>query len=508
MTNETLRTLTLGNSRLYGFALVLSIVPLWLTHYLPMVDLPGHAALMTSLRELAHGNPLFSAEFRSNWFTPYLLGYGLLYSVSSIVPVAVAAKVIVSIAIVLTSFLVGLLLREAGADERWKWLAIPCSYSLAFYWGFLSFIVAIPITLLLLIHTVRFDRDPSLRRGMIVAALAVLAFFGHVIAMGLGCLCALAYIAGARYRDPLGLVRRALPYTAPIPLIVVWYTHTASTVAGVADAPILYGPIGIRLGYLISQPAGADAVSYLAVAITAAIVVLPLLCGSRFTSSPARWLPLAAVVATYFAMPSFAFLSGFLYERLGLFFVPMWLLVFDRPVGPRPRFEWIAILLVLTWVGSNTWRFAAFAAETRQFSEVLRHMEEGRRVAGLMISSRSSYFATPVYMHFANWYQAERRGVVDFNFADFQMVVQRRATDRPRVNEGRAAIPVLFDWQLNGGSTYDYFLVRAPADFGNVIFKEHAAEVELVGTAGMWWLYRNHAAAAAAGDAAARSAVQ
>jgi hypothetical protein len=501
MTNETPRVLTLGNSRLYGFALVLSIVPLWLTHYLPMVDLPGHAALMTSLKELAHGNPLFSAEFRSNWFNPYLLGYGLLYGLSSVVPVAVAAKIVVSVAIFLTSFLVGPLLREAGADERWKWLAIPCSYSLAFYWGFLSFIVAIPLTLLLLIHSVRFDRDPTLRRGAIVAALAVLAFFGHVIAMGLGCLCALAYIAGARYRDPLGLVRRALPYTAPIPFIVVWFTQTASNVAGVAHAPVVYGPIGMRLAYLISQPSGSDAVSYLAIVVTAAIVALPLLCGSRLTSNPARWLPLVAVVATYFAMPSYAFLSGFLYERLGVFFVPMWLLVFDRPTAPRPRFEWLAMTLVLAWVGSNTWRFAAFAAETRHFSIVLSHMEEGRRVAGLIVSNASPHFATPVYLHFVNWYQAERRGVVDFNFADFQMVVQRRDTDRPRVKEGLELSPILFDWQANGGSTYDYFLVRAPADFGNVIFKEHAADVELLGKAGMWWLYRKR-------PATAQSAVQ
>ena len=501
MTNEAPRVLTLANSRLYGFALVLSIVPLWLTHYLPMVDLPGHAALITSLRELARGNQLFSAEFQSNWFTPYLLGYGLLYAVSLVVPVAVAAKVVVSTAIVLTSLLVGMLLREAGADERWKWLAIPCSYSLAFYWGFLSFIVAIPISLLLLIHTVRFDRDPSVRRGTIVAALAVLAFFGHVIAMGLSCLCALAYIAGARYRDPLGVVRRALPYTAPIPLIVVWFTQTASDVAGVADAPVVYGPIHTRLAYLISQPSGFDHVSYLAVVITAAIVLLPLLCGSRFTSKPARWLPLVAVIATYFAMPSYAFLSGFLYERLGVFLVPMWLLVFDRPTGPRPRFEWVAMALVVAWVASNTWRFAAFAGETRHFSEVLRHMEGGRRVAGLMISDASPIFATPVYLHFANWYQAERRGLVDFNFADFQMVVRRRGADRPRVTELQAVRPLVFDWQSNGGSTYDYFLVRAPADFSDRLFKEHAAEVEFVGRAGMWWLYRKR-------DSAAQAAVQ
>jgi hypothetical protein len=467
-------------------------MPLWLTHYLPMVDLPGHAALMTSLRELAEGNQLFTEEFVSNWFTPYLLGYGLLYAVALLVPIALAAKVVVSVAIVLTSYLTGVLLREAGADERWKWLAIPCSYSLAFYWGFVSFIVAIPIALLLLIHTIRFDRNPSLGRGVVVAMLAVLTFFAHVIAMGLSCLCALAYVAGARYRDPMGLIRRVLPYTAPIPFIVMWSAQTASEVAGVTNAPVVYGPIITRLAYLVSQPSGSSGISYLAAAITAAIVLLPVLCGSRFTSNPARWLPLAAVAATYFAMPSYAFLSGFLYERLGAFLVPMWLLVFDRPTqSPHHRFEWLAMIVVLLWVGNNTWKFAAFASETRGFREAISRVPEGRHVAGLIVDTTSRQFSTPVYLHFANWYQAERHGVVDFNFADFQMVVQRHDKGRPRVTEGLAWRPLLFNWQRDGGSTYDYFLVKAPADFSEVIFKEHITEVELAGREGMWWLYRN-----------------
>ena len=127
-----------------------------------------------------------------------------------------------------------------------------------------------------------------------------------------------------------------------------------------------------------------------------------------------------------------------------------------------------------------------------------------------MFSDASPLFATPVYLHFTNWYQAERRGLVDFNFADFQMVVQRRATDRPRVTEAVAVRPLLFNWQLNGGSTYDYFVVRAPADFSDLLFKEHAADVELVGTTGMWWLYRNRAALPQPRqrDSAAQSGVQ
>ena len=61
------------------------------------------------------------------------------------------------------------MLREVGADVRWKWLVIPGSYSLAFYWGFVSFVAAVPVGLWLLIQAVRFDREATLRRALIVS---------------------------------------------------------------------------------------------------------------------------------------------------------------------------------------------------------------------------------------------------------------------------------------------------------------------------------------------------
>lgn len=482
------------SDRLWLIALILSIVPLWLVHYLPMVDLPGHAALMTALERLTAGDPAFTEQFRANWVTPYLLGYGLFFALSLILPIALAAKVIVSVAIFLTPLLTGIFLREIGADQRWKWFAIPAAYTLAFYWGFLSFVVAMPVGLWLMIETLRFDREPDLRRGLLVAAIALLALFSHIIVMGLACMCALVYIAGGRWSDPRGMLMRFVPYTSPLPLIAVWFVFTLKTVEGVQDSPIAYGRLIDRIYYLVAQPAGFEQPTLLAAVVWLAIVVLPMVCGSRWSRNPARWLPFVAVMAAFFVVPSLAFRSGFLYERLGAFFMITWLMAWDPPDPDKPRkkLDALAIVAVGVWILANTWRFSVFATETKDFRAVLDVMEPGRRTASLVVNIAPDMFMTPVYLHFASWYQAEKKGIVDFNFADFQMVVQRPDISEPRIDETLAWRPDLFDWERNGGSNYYYFLIKADFDVGTYVFRDRLDEtVELAAHSGGWWLYRN-----------------
>ena len=119
--------------------------------------------------------------------------------------------------------------------------------------------------------------------------------------------------------------------------------------------------------------------------------------------------------------------------------------------------------------------------------------EPGRRVAALFVHPFSAYFSRPVYLHFVAWYQAERAGVVDFNSANFlpQMVRYRDRGAALRINEFLAWNPTAFRWERHGGDTYDYFLVKAPADLSAEIFKDKQQAVELVARSGWWWLYRN-----------------
>jgi hypothetical protein len=480
-------TLSVDNHRLFIIAVLLSIVPLWFGRYLPMVDLPGHAAVIAALQEIAAGNQTFTAAFDARWTSPYMLAYALLYAAAKVLPVTAAAKLVVSLAIAATSLLTAALLRVAGADQRWKWLAIPASYSYAFYWGFVSFILAVPLALLLLILTIRFDAATSLKRGLIIAATTIVLFYSHIIATGFACMLAVAFLAANNYRNPRQLLLRWLPYTAPIPLILMWF---AGDQTGAAEAPIRFGPYLWRLSLLIAQPSGLERISALGIVVTCAILLLPPLAGSRLSRSPARWLPFVLALVVFLAAPSYAFLTGFLYERMGVFLVPLWLMMWDRPDQEPRRLAWLAMPLVVVWVFSNVARFASFARETQHFDAVLAAMEPGKRVAYLPVHNATPLFSTPVYLHFGSWYQARKLGTVDFNFADFHQVLEYRQADRPRITEQLALYPELFDWDRHGAASYDYFIVKSDVDVAAILFSGHEAAVELIAHSGWWWVYR------------------
>jgi hypothetical protein len=491
-------TLSPDNQRLFLAVLALAVVPLWLGPYLPMVDMPQHAAQITALREIWSGNAELDRVFWVNWFTPYLLGYLLLYAFSAVLPITVAAKLLVTLSVVAVPLLTGPLLRAAGGDERWRWLAIPCSFGFAFYWGFLSFLVAAPLALLFLTRTITFAHDPSWRRGVRIAVFAIFLFFSHVIVLGIASLISLGYVLGVHYRDLRRLALCALPYTAPIPLIGLWFAITYATETRVQNDAVSFGPLSYRLLQLVSQPAGREALSTssagIVLLVTGAIVLLPWLCGARPSRRPERWLPFALALLVFLGAPHYVFDAAYFYQRLGLFLVPLWLLLWDRPGVAERRFEWIAIPIAMLWVVASIGRFAAFARESESFSAVVGALEPGRRVAAMVFEPGSALFPSPVYLHFPAWYQATEAGIVDFNFAEFySQMVRYRPNAGPRITEAVSWSPVQFDWEANGGASYDYFLIKARFDLSAAVFKDKVDNVELVTQQGWWWLYRNRA---------------
>lgn len=500
------QTLSVRNPRLFVAATVLAIAPLWFGQNLPMIDMPQHAAQITALRELWAGNETFTQLFQVNGFTPYLLGYMLLYVGSLVLPIAVASQLLVSLSVIAIPLLTGSLLRAAGADERWKWLAIPCSYGFAFYWGFLSFLVAVPFGLLFLIQGIHFANAPTVKRGVGVAIASLALFFCHIIVLGFASLMVLGYIAGAHHRNLRALVVRALPYTAALPLIAVWMSVTSSNEAKIGNDPVVFGPLLARIFGLITQPAGWDSPSPMICGlITGSVLLLPWLMGSSFSRRPERWLPFALGLLVFMVSPHYVFSAAYFYQRLGIFLVPLWLLAWDPPAAEVRRPDWLVMPIVLLWLFMNTARFAAFARETESFDRILAGIEPGRRVASLVYDKASPLFALPVYLHFPAWYQAKQAGVVDFNFAEFYSQMARYQPDvGPRISEMTTWYPTRFDWNTDGGPEYDYFLVKANVDVSNPIFKDKRGAVELVRRDEWWWLYRNNEKLAAEAAGAAR----
>lgn len=480
------------NDRLFYFALLLAVAPLWLARYLPGIDIPGHVAQATALGELFRGSPAFSELFEINWFTPYLTGTLILYLLSLAMPVGIAIKLVFSIIIVAIPILSGKLLEALQGDSRWKWLIIPSTYSFAFYWGFYPFLVAVPLGLILLLLTIRFNRQPNVALGFGIAAYSIFLLLSHLLVLGFSSLLALAWLAGSNYRNIRRLIVLSLPYTAPLPLIGLWLADTQSSATYMSNNIVAFGPMTLRLQELIIQPSGLDGKFFIvSLLVTAVIIGMPFVARAKLTRKPERWAMAICGFGTFMIFPAYALGTAFLYQRFGLYLPLLWFMLWDKPNAETYRWHWVGMVAVVLWASTNVMRFAAFNVETRDFDKIVAVMEPGKRAAAMVAANRSRHFTYPVYMHFPSWYQAEKRGIVDFNFGMFYGTMARyKSAKQPPYGDALAWNPGAFRWDENNGDTYDYFVVRADVDVSAPIFKEHRSAVKLVAREGWWWLYK------------------
>ncbi|MGA3128948.1 MAG: hypothetical protein ABSD13_19815 [Candidatus Korobacteraceae bacterium] len=213
-------------------ASLLATTPVWLASFPPMVDLPEHAAQIALLRNLHDPSFPFAELFWVNWFTPYLLGYMLVYALAPVFGIVVACKLIIALALIGLPLATAVLMRETGADPYWALLAIPGMYGFSFTWGFLNFMVATPLGLLFLAYVIRNARRPTLRSSLLLGVFAVLLFFCHALI----CLFFLAIAAVYVVVETKSLRRAALvfiPVLAVLPVILAWYLRTSKGNSGI-----------------------------------------------------------------------------------------------------------------------------------------------------------------------------------------------------------------------------------------------------------------------------------
>src|SRR5690348_6995364 len=135
------------NVLLVAIVSALATIPVWLPAFPPMTDLPQHAAQVAMLREMSQPAFPYRHLFEINWFTPYLVGYLLVYAFTGILGIVVACKLVVSLAIAGIPIATAVLILETGGDSRWALLSVPAMYGFDFQWGFLNFLVAVPLGL-------------------------------------------------------------------------------------------------------------------------------------------------------------------------------------------------------------------------------------------------------------------------------------------------------------------------------------------------------------------------
>jgi hypothetical protein len=385
--------------------------------------------------------------------------------------------------------------RFGGAPEL-DWLFIPGFFGFAFLWGMYTFLVAAPLALVFVWLAHRHVHLDRRRDAWALVPAGLLLFFSH------GLLFVFAHAIGVtmmlvRHRGWPG-AGRLLPYFAGAAPVLAFLLIDRASAHPFHGAPWLGGFDQARLVFpVLTLMASPGDRGYLAALLLLLWAPRPLRLRLQPVAATA-WAPWAVVVLIWLACPSEAMRNSSLYQRFALFLLPAYAFLF-RPADPQaapglPGGRLLLPLVCVAVLANESLRVREFAEESRTFDQVAAAALPGQRALALVLRTGSDAARNPfTYLHYPLWYQAERHGLVDFNFARNPVqVVHYRPGREPAVGPGFEHQPETFDWHRDQGRTYRYFFVRldvAP----DALFGQADCPVTLRAAAGGWWLYERGA---------------
>src|SRR6478735_7450509 len=206
-----------------AFSALLLAAFFWVT-YLPMVDLPQHAAQISIWLHLHDPHWAEFQLFELNLRTPYLGAYALARAFSGWVGVVPALKLVVWLSIVGHWAAFDWLVRSLGHARWLGLLGVPLAMGYGVYFGFISFIGALPFGLAATCLALRHREGPSLASGLWLGGALCATLATHGFALGL----TVVLVAPLLLRGRGSLIARGLPLLAPAALMVVWLVPGSS----------------------------------------------------------------------------------------------------------------------------------------------------------------------------------------------------------------------------------------------------------------------------------------
>ncbi len=443
------------------------------------------------LHESHFGSYAFSELFAFNWFQPYWLGHGLIWSLAPLLGYILAAKLVIALAVVGYIWSLLLLRREVNAPPSLDWLFLAVPFGFAYEWGFLNFIVTAPLAPLFLVSYLRF-LEGRLSAWWILLWVVVL-FFGHLLILAFFCVTA-SLLA---LRTPCSLAtlsRRIAPLTLSIPLGIAWMVSRIEPRNIVTPIDWSWGVH--RLMKLLPDVFSMD-YNLLSVLLAAILILLPFIAGARPKRTLSNLLPLGFYLLFMLFAPSTVYSNFGTYERFQMFGILFLILLLadarvetpESVTRMMPVIRMLPILVGLSIAGRMGLKSYGFEQETAPFQRILAQMQPGKRALSLVQSGTSEFTRAPVYLHYPVWYQTAKKGLVDFNFAYYQSM---NAHYKPEVAGnvyGRLAFfPEEFNWAAQQADKFDYFVVRGTPEFANVFFQDEP-RVRLKHRADSWFLF-------------------
>jgi len=449
-------------------------LPFLVTGSLPMADLPEHLAQVAIWKHYRTPCHDFASLYELHYATPYLLGYVVVRILATVVSVTTAAKVAVWLAIVLLPLSLRRLLLRAGASAWPSLLGFALAFGYSFYWGFLNFLLALPIALW---HaSLLFERRPRVQ-----------TFAGVLLVASHGLLFALAAaftLAFAAVRRTWGVLLTLVPGAALLAAFLLTRQTTDDTITWKLGASRLTDFSSLLFANAW-EPAGLVLVAAMGLAVA--------LAHPRLTRDGRRWAFFAVALAAYGMLPFGMAGTAYVYPRFAVFVAAGLLLLPEIRPGPAARVAFVAIPVL--WCAIVAVRFHRFDEEARELDSLLLRTAPARRLAQLNVDPFSENVPGPVFWHSGALYTVRRGGMTAWSFASLESwypsIVRFRVGAEP-VNASRTTPLDGMDWK--GLLQYDYLLVRG-SDPRRSAFRDAPQPLSLEARSGAWWLFATPRAA-------------
>ncbi len=226
----------------------LCALPLVAGRFLPLIDIPQHLAMAKAVVGLLQGDTNISKYyFLDLWPQPYWLYYILVGAVSKFAPLEIANKLVLYGYSIGIPFGVRSLLLVFNRNPRWWILAVPLAWTSSFFYGFMAYLVGVPLVLFGITALQNAFGGPQASRQSkwILGTIACLIYLAHAQAY-LWFLLAATVLLFIHWKGSFWFARMVLPLFPSLALFIAWVWRTFMTAkpAPTTPVPTTYGSLG------------------------------------------------------------------------------------------------------------------------------------------------------------------------------------------------------------------------------------------------------------------------
>ncbi|MDB5323199.1 MAG: hypothetical protein JWN40_4830 [Phycisphaerales bacterium] len=484
---------------LFALLIVIHLIPIWAFTYLPTTDGAAHVANADVMRKIGQpAHDVFARYyFVSKSPNPNLIGHLLLAAFLYIVKPVVAEKLLVSLYIVLFPLSVRYAVRGIRKQATpLAFLAFPMIYSYVFAQGFYNFCLSIPVFFFLVGYWVRHRDRLNVRRGLVLAGLAMLLYASHLFSLLMACGVLgvmTAWFSGRELMEKPAVNRRRAVRRAVITMLAL----LPGVILSLRYRPAAgqYPPVDwslkedvialLKFGSMVSYRANEAWLGGALASIFGALTLLVLI--TKITRrSWSRWDALllfpVGLAAVYLKAHDPASVHFYIPPRVMLYcYLTLLLWLAGQPMTRSVRWAVppLATIIALAFVASHALKYREFAPQLREFVSAGDHIRPNSTFLPLIFAPQgcdaagrpSSIDVAPFYM--ASGYIAAARESVDLrnyeaNTDHFpvRFLPDRNPYDYLAVGKGLESIPPKIDlpkFRAAGGQV-DYVLVWGMTD--------------------------------------------